>query len=134
MNIRYHFQQRLKGAVLLEVILALVLFVGAALVIGGGLSASVTSLERNRRSAHAVNLAVSVISEMQMGIKPVGSSGPFRFNSPHEQWSWETVVEDGAEEVKLRRVEVVIRMEDEGYVFRMAELLPGDRPGREGEE
>jgi len=124
MKIRCQHELRLRGAVLLEVILALVLFVGAALVIGGALSASVSSLERNRRGAHAVNLAVSVLSEMQMGMRPVGSSGPFQFGIPHEEWSWETVVAEGEAEAKLQRVEVVIRLEEEGYVFRLAELLP----------
>src|SRR5512141_793697 len=82
---------RTDGAVLLEVVLALVLFVGAAAVLTSGLSSSLDSLERLRLNTHAADLAVSVVSELQMGIKSLALSGPQPFPAPFEGWTWEAL-------------------------------------------
>ena len=70
------------GSVLLEVVLALALFVGAATVISTGLNASVQAVYRLRQSTHAANLAISVLSELQMHIRPVAAAGPEPFAAP----------------------------------------------------
>jgi len=77
--------------VLLEVVLALLLFVGAAAVITGGMNASLTSVERMRLATHAANLAVSLISELQLGIRGIEMTGPEPFEAPYEDWTWELV-------------------------------------------
>jgi len=122
-----------QGTVLMEVLLALLLFVGAAAVIGGGLSASIRALDRVRLNGHAVDLAVTVMSELQMGAKPVKSSGPEAFPPPFEVWTWETIVSESELEDASARVEVVIRHEEENYVLRLAQLLPAAE-GSENEE
>jgi len=117
-----------RGAVLMEVILALVLFVGAATVITGAFNASVNSVERLRLQTHAANLAVTVLSEMQMGILPVESAGPEPFEAPFERWTWETQVSALDGETfsggQLNHVEVIVRLEEESMVYRLAQAMP----------
>lgn len=126
-----------SGTILLEVVLALVLFVAAAAIIGAGFSASVDSVERQRLSTHAVNLAVSVLSELQMGIRNAGETGPSAFAVPFEAWTWELILApvetdtaDAAGSTGLTQAEVVIRHLDPPMVYRMAQFLkPGPRGG-----
>ena len=116
-----------RGAVLLEVILALVLFAAAAAIIGAGIHSAINGVERQKLNAHAVNLAVSVISEIQMGLRTVESVGPESFASPFDRWTWELALapaEDEAGEVsELTRVEVIVRHDDPALVHRLSQLL-----------
>ena len=118
------------GAVLLEVILALVLFVGAAAILSSGLSSSLDALERMRLNTHAADLAVSVFSELQLGIKSIGGGGPQPFDSGSDLdgWTWEvqtTSLENAMETTNaFERVEVVIRHDDPELVYRLDEVLP----------
>ncbi|MBI5387635.1 MAG: hypothetical protein HZA90_23495 [Verrucomicrobia bacterium] len=123
-------RSREGGAVLLEVILALVLFVAAAAVITVGMNASLDSVERQRLNAHAMDLAVSVMSEIQMGLRSTAVLGPEDFEEPFDGWSWElqvTPVEtDLGETSVLTTVEVIIRHTESGLTHRLAQLV---RPG-----
>ena len=65
---QFQAKHHLLGGVLLEVLMALALILGAASVITGGLQSAVDSVERMRNNLHGVNLAVSVISQIQMGV------------------------------------------------------------------
>lgn len=115
------------GAVLLEVVLALALFVGAATVLTSGLSSSLEAVERLRLSTHAADLAVSVLSELQMGIKSPGAGGAQPFAAPFEQWTWEIVSvplqTEWDESSVFKQVEVVIRHEDSPLVYRLGQVL-----------
>ena len=131
--------RRQRGAVLLEVILALVLFVAAAAVIASGLNASLNGVERLRLNAHAVDLAVTVLSELQMGARAVEMGGTAQaFDPPFEQWTWEVQLSpmenESGEQSSLARAEVVIRHRDPPLVYRLAQVLPaeGVRRGRVG--
>lgn len=123
-------RSRCAGAVLLEVVLALVLFVSAATVITSGLSASVHEVEMLRLNAQANNLAVSIISEMQMGIRTVEASGPNNFDPPFDSWNWQATVGPiaaGAGDVStIQKVEVVIRHKSASAVCRLTEFLPAN--------
>ena len=116
-----------NASVLLEVVLALALFVFAASVITGGLNASVQEAERLRLNVHATNLAISILSELQMGIKPVDAAGPEPFEVPFQMWTWQvqiSPVEDGLENgLPLRNVEVVVRHQTRPIVRRLAQFL-----------
>ncbi len=116
-----------RGTILLEVVLALALFVAAAAIIGAGFSASVESVDRQRLSTHAVNLAVSSLSEVQMGIRKTDESGPIHLSPPFEKWSSELIITpvDSPLEApaELTQVEVVIRHLDPPVVYRMAQFL-----------
>ena len=72
---------------LLEVIVALVLFVLTASVIVGGLSTSASSMERLENELRASNLAYSVLARLKMG----ALEQPAKPNETPEGWSWELV-------------------------------------------
>jgi type II secretory pathway pseudopilin PulG len=115
------------GTVLLEVLLALALFAGAAAVIGIGLKASIDGAERLRMSTHAGNLAVTVISELQIGIRSLAETGPEAFGPPFDGWVWEVAATPwGGSETKgegLTRVEVIVRHEPTAFVYRLAQVI-----------
>lgn len=112
---------------LLEVVLALALFMGAATVISTGLNASVQAVYRLRQSTHAANLAISVLSELQMHVRPVAAAGPEPFAAPFELWTWKieiTQPESGSLEADaMRRVEVIIRHTEDPVVQRLTKFM-----------
>ena len=115
-----------RAVVLLEIILALTLFVAAAGVILGALHASIESVNRIRTEARAADLAVTLMSEMRMGLVEPKDDGPNEYEDPLEHWTWQIVtceVEDQGGSPPMKRVEIVIRQVQEGYVYRMAELF-----------
>lgn len=118
------------GAVLLEVVLALLLFVGAAAVISSGLTVSVAAVERLRLNTHAVNLAVSLLSELEMGRYPLQNAGPTPWESPFQEWTWQIQVEpdvpgtETGSAFSLKKVEVIIRHESKPAVCRLSQWLP----------
>lgn len=112
---------------LLEVVLALALFFGVAVAILGGLSACVKAAREVRLEAHAADLAVTMLSELQMGLVPVADSGPTAYEDPDAEWTWQLVtapVPTTIEGTELTNVEVIIRHTAEGYTFRLCEWLP----------
>jgi hypothetical protein len=125
--VRFEHTHRHSGSVLLEVVLALALFVGAATIISGGINASIHSVERVRLQNHAVNLAVTILSEMQMHIRPVAAIGPEPFAPPFQDWTYKVEIaqKDAAPDAAdtLQPVEVIIRHSTEGTVQRLAQLF-----------
>jgi hypothetical protein len=121
---------RETAAVLLEVVLALVLFVAAATVLTSALSSSLDGVERLRLETRASDLAVSVISELQLGIKTLSQSGPQPFGTPLEGWTWEVVSSqmqtDLDETNQFKKIEVIIRHEDPALVYRLNQVLQLD--------
>jgi type II secretory pathway pseudopilin PulG len=115
-----------KGAILLEVILALVLLAAAAAVIGAGLGQSMDAVERQRLNMHAANLAASVVAEMQLGLRSAGN-GPQAFEPPFDHWSWELrsapVESELAQATALTLVEAVVRHDDPALVYRFAQII-----------
>jgi len=119
------------GSVLLEVILAVVLFAGAAVVVGIGLKAAMDGSERLRMNTHAGNLAVSVISELQMGIRSLADTGPEAFGPPFEGWVWEIAATPWTQQTEstannLTHVEVIVRYEPTEFVHRFAQVMQID--------
>lgn len=112
---------------LMEVLLALLLFVGAAAVITGGLSASLTSVERLRLSTHAANLAITVLSELQLGLRTTDLAGPEPFEPPFEHWTWELVTTpaslDAEDDSPLTTIEVIIRHDEPPLTHRLCQLV-----------
>ena len=124
-------RNRTEGAVLLEVILALVLFVAAATIIGGALNSSTTGVERLRRSVHAANLASSVLAEIQMGARSMAEAGPEPFAPPFESWMWqvqaspvEETTAESTDSAGLLQVHVVVRDTDSEFVHRLIQTVP----------
>lgn len=119
---------RIKGTALLEVILALALFVVAAAIVTSGMSASTENLDRQRRHTHAANLAATVLAEIQLGIRTTSEAGEQPFAAPFEQWTSELIVTptetESGEASGLLRVEVVIRHQESALVRRLAQIIP----------
>ena len=116
-----------QGAVLLEVLLALVLFVGAAAIITASMNASMEGLDRLKLNTHAGNLSASVLAELQLGIRVADTSGEQSFEKPFEEWTWElaraAAETESGEASGLTQVEVIIRRKNPDLVYRQAQLL-----------
>src|SRR5687767_15127637 len=125
MQIELH--RRFRGSVLLEVVLAIVLFAAAAAIIGAGLKTAIDGAERLRLNTHAADLAVTVLSELQIGIRSLADTGPEAFGPPFEGWTWElAVVPWGDEERRaapLTSVEVIVRYEPSEFTHRLAQVI-----------
>jgi len=119
-----------RGAALLEVLIALALFVAAAAVVTGALNSSLESLERQKLGTHAVNLATSVMAEIQLGIRVPGGEGRRPFEAPFQDWTWEASllpVENATGATGTTagstRVEVVVRHMTAPVVQRLAQVI-----------
>ena len=116
-----------RGAVLLEVVLALVLFVAAATVLSVAMSSSMEALERQKRQLQAANLSISVFSELQLGIRSLAAVGPEPFRAPFAGWTWQIASSPTEDELGqgngLTRVEVVVQHLDSATTFRSCQIL-----------
>ena len=112
---------------LLEVVLALALFIGAATVISAGISASVEAVHRVRLQTHAANLAISLMSEIQIGARPLAAVGPENFEVPFEGWLYRVSLDQSeataSETDTTRAVEVIVWHTQENIVHRMTQLF-----------
>ena len=122
---------RKSGSVLLEVVLALALFVGAATIISAGINASIHSVDRVRLQNHAANLAITVISQMQMHARPIAPVGPEPFPPPFQDWTYKIEIAQNENAIEgsenLRPVEVIIKHTQENTVHRLTSLFaPSD--------
>jgi type II secretory pathway pseudopilin PulG len=125
MQIELH--RRSRGSVLLEVVLAIVLFAAAAAIIGTGLKTAIDGAERLRLNTHAADLAVTVLSELQMGTRSLADTGPEAFGPPFEGWIWQiAAVPWGDEENRaapLTSVEVIVGYEPMAFTHRLAQVI-----------
>jgi len=123
---------RQAGAILLEVVLALVLFAAAAAIIGAGLNASISGLERLRLNTHAADIAVSVLSELQLGIKSLTVSGPQACEAPLQGWTWEAVATPMQAESRdsghLKMIEVIVRHDEPPTAYRLSQIVRVEEP------
>jgi len=119
-----------RGIVLLEVVFALTLFFSAALIVMAGLNSALRTAQRVQLEAQAADLAVTLLSEVQMGMVSLTSDGP----NPYEEedladWSWEIVVETYEENTleialpEFQKVDIIIRNDATGYSYRLTELM-----------
>ena len=118
------------GSILLEVILALALFVTAAAIVTSGMNASADSLERQRLNTHAGNLAATVLAEIQLGIRSTAAGGEQPFLAPFDKWTAELIVSPTETETGaasgLLRVEVIIRHQEAQLVRRLSQVVRVD--------
>ena len=115
-----------RASVLLEVVLALALFIGAATVISAGISASVEAVHRVRLQTHAANLAISIMAELKIGARPLTAVGPENFEPPFKEWLYRvnlTGGESSTETGSTRAVEVIVWHTQENIVHRITQLF-----------
>ena len=133
MTVRKH-NRRLtnSGAVLFEVVLALVLFTFSVTIISSSFSASMRSVDRMRMELDEANLAISTLAEIELGLKPMESAPPTEFEPPFEKWSWQVEVTEPSEDLDmgggLSLVEVIIQSEEYGRETRLARMIRGQSP------
>jgi type II secretory pathway pseudopilin PulG len=130
---------RARAAVLLEVLIAMTLFVLAAAVIGGAMRTSVQTATRLRQDAKAANLAESVMAEITSGVMPLSSAPRTSFDAPDDAWSYEITVEDITGLPGMKRVLVVTRDSDDfqPHSFRLMQWMldtSGDAPPAAAED
>lgn len=115
------------GAALLEVLLALALFVAAAAVVTVALNASLESLERQRLGVQALNLAASVVAEVELGVRAAGGGSPQPFEPPFQDWTWAATAVPVAGgpgfSAGWQRVEVVVRHQAAPVVQRFTQVM-----------
>jgi type II secretory pathway pseudopilin PulG len=113
--------------VLLEVILALVLFVAAAAILTATMNTSLASVERQKLSLQAENLASSVLAEIQLGARQIDSGTPIIFDPPFSDWSAEVTMTptetEGGSASDLSLVEVVVKHTGSPLVQRQSQWL-----------
>jgi type II secretory pathway pseudopilin PulG len=112
---------------LLEVVLALAVFFGVAVTILGGLSVCMRSATQVREEAQAADLAVTVLSEVQMGMLEAVDAGPTPFEDPFADWTWQTVavpVEATVPGMEMTQIQIIVKNTIDGYMYRIYELLP----------
>jgi len=104
--------------VLLEVVLALLLFVLAAGVLLGSLSAAIASVQRIKRQATGQDLAVSVMSRIECGDLEPADAGPLEFEDGPPGWTWQVRAEDvtvNPEAATLIRLSVTVASPEDGF-------------------
>jgi hypothetical protein len=115
------------ASVLLEVVLALALFIGAATVISAGISASVDAVHRVRLQTHAANLAISIMSELKIGARPLAAVGPENLETPFDAWLYRVNLNASdtavSETDSTRAVEVIVWHTEENVVHRVTQLF-----------
>ena len=114
---------------LLEVVLALAVFFGVAVTILGGLGVCMRSATQVREEAQAADLAVTVLSSVQMGMLDAVDAGPTPFEDPFADWTWQTAVvpvEAAVAGLEMTQVQVIVMNTLDGYQYRIYELLPNE--------
>jgi len=130
MNLHSHYLRRLNsGVVLFEIVLALVLFTLSVTIISSSYSASLRSIDRMRAELDGANLAISTLTEIQLGLKPMETTPPTEFEPPFEKWSWQVEVTEPSEDLDmgggLSLIEVIIRSEKLEHESRLARMIRG---------
>lgn len=148
MKISKPVRKHQRGGVLLEVIMALALIVGASTVITDGFQSAMYALERMRNGIHGVNLAVTVFSEIQMGLIAAESCEDTEFEEPFSAWTYSLEIEevedlamsisedsDSMEDTRrLMNVDVTIKNPEGQVVQRMMQTLYLDPTETSSEE
>ena len=112
--------------ILLEVVLATGLFAMTALIVLAGVHSCFRSLEKMRLESKASDLAVSKVSEVQIGIVPPEDDGPNEYEEDENLagWTWEIITIDAENEMEmdapqLLQVQVIVTNVPSGYKYSM---------------
>jgi hypothetical protein len=125
-----------RAAILLEVVLSMAIFVTMAGVILTGVRNSIMATHRLGLEARARNLAVTTLSEVQMGQLPLQDDGPNTYEDESlAGWTWQVVVSEpeySGQVMALKRVEIVIAHTEPEYSYRLAQLLQDEQEQDQG--
>ncbi|MHC4716472.1 MAG: competence system putative prepilin ComGE [Planctomycetota bacterium] len=127
---------------LLEILLALALFVFAAAVVGSAMHTAQTATREMRRQAEAANLAQTVLADLASGRMELADATETVYGldeaggevDPDDaRWTYEIVTEDLTDASNLLRVTVIVRSADStvGTTCRLTQWMlvpPGAEP------
>lgn len=116
------------GTVLLEVVFAMALFMVGCGVVFSGLNASFAAAEKVQLAGQAADLAVTKLSELQLGEIDLADDGPNAYEEEDlAAWTWEIVVgsleSSLADQSDLLQVEVIVRNTERNTVQRLVCLM-----------
>jgi len=107
------------GAILLEVLIALTIFVVAATVVGSAMRSSIDAMNDMRRAGHAADLAESVVAELTVAARELADTPPTAFvegqgggTAGQEGWTYQVSVEDVPGAIGLKKVTVTVNDSD----------------------
>ena len=115
------------GIVLLEVIIALTLFVVAAAVIGSATNSSMQATVDMQRSAHAVNIVRSILAEMEIGQVEITDKSETACEDDEDKgWTYTITTEDVADDAPgLKKVTVAVTDSDSfrPHTYRLTQWI-----------
>lgn len=110
--------------ILLEIVVAMTLFFIGSMFVLDAMTTSSVAVAMAQREAEAADLAVTVMSEVQLGLHELVDAGPEPFEDEAlAEWTWEIRVLDSTDHpdlVQLKQIEVIIRHESSELVYRRA--------------
>jgi hypothetical protein len=127
-------KSRARGAILLEVIFSIALMAGACGAIIGGFNACWQANRDLWMEAKASDLAVTMLTEIQMGVVPPADDGPTDYADPLADWCWQVTTADLPPQTPdgptLKQVQIVVTYKPQDYSYTLMELvtLPGTTP------
>ena len=121
-------QPRPRGIILMEVVLAMALLVLASGVIVGSMTACTRAAARVKLRAHAADLAVTLASEVQMGLLKPAQASPTAFSEAgFTDWTWEMrILTSDSFDAPLERVELTVRHTPTGLTHTLVQMVPVD--------
>jgi len=129
-----------RGAVLLEVVLAMAIFVSVMSVVYLSFHSCRNGLRTVRLNNTAADLAYTVMSEIHLGLIDKASNGPNDYGEERpelEGWQWEVAVEtitETGEAEPMQQVTVIITNVDENITSELVELMAMEDEEPEEEE
>ena len=128
------------GGALLEVVLALSVFAVSASVLYTAFSSCGNAVRTERLGNRAVDLAVTVMSNVHLGIVDQADDGPNDFGEEYpelEGWEWTVAVEDTEDTLRtepMERVTVTVGNPSENIYTRLVEIMPAGKEDADEEE
>ncbi|KPK80943.1 MAG: hypothetical protein AMJ81_11095 [Phycisphaerae bacterium SM23_33] len=104
--------RRSTAVVLLEVLLALTLFIIAAAVVGSAQRSAIRAAEDMRLQTQAMNLAQSVLADLATGRIELADTPPTPYEEEDETWTYEIVTGAITDADNLKRVTVIVKSSD----------------------
>ncbi len=116
-----------RGLALLEVMLALGVFVIAAVFVLDSLNGALRGVRTAQLEADAADIAVTVTSQMQIGQIERASAGPIAVEMPgYEQWTWQATIEgleDRLDLPQLKKLTLTVRSEADGFEHSVTQFV-----------
>ncbi len=130
-----------RGAVLLEVVLAITLFLFGSAVVGGAISSSLQASFKIKRQALASDLAQSLLAQIQSRARASKNVPATPCKNPlYKGWTWRVAVEKAEVSNELMpamdRVTVTVAHPGANYSFSLTQLMlsPDDLADSEEED